>query len=358
MIQVCGFRLEKREHVNRFWQVVMTLFALFIALVITGVLIISSGADFGKAISGLISGAFGSWKAILETLVKATPLILTSLAVTLAFRGNIMNIGAEGQLFCGAMAGYWVAANFSAMNPVLHVILIVVGGFIGGAICGLIPGILKGWLKVDETIVTVMMNYIVQYLLSFLLSGVWQAPGEHYYLSSPVPEAVYYPYIFQNSRLHIGFLFAIVAAIAVYVILQKTRLGYEIRAIGLNPVAARFKGINVSRVIIITMLISGGIAGLAGVGEVVGLHHRLRMDISSGYGFTGIIIALLGGLNPFAVIIASIFMGGLINGSNSMQIFSHVPSALVDAMQAIVLICLLAFQVLANYRIRKVKDVD
>jgi simple sugar transport system permease protein len=126
----------------------------------------------------------------------------------------------------------------------------------------------------------------------------------------------------------------------------------------LNPVAAKFKGIQVSKVIIITMLISGGIAGLAGVGEVVGLHHRLRMDISTGYGFTGIIIALLGGLNPFLVIIASIFMGGLINGSNSMQIFSHVPSALVDAMQAIVLICLLAFQVLAKYRIKKVKDVE
>ena len=358
MIKVLGYQFEKREHVNRVWQAVMTFVALLIAVIITGILIISSGANFGEAISGLISGAFGSWKAILETLVKATPLILTSLAVTLAFRGNIMNIGAEGQLFCGAMAGYWVAANFSGMNTTLHIILIVVAGFVGGAICGLIPGLLKGLLKVDETIVTVMMNYIVQYMLSFLLSGVWQAPGEHYYLSSPVPDAVFYPYIFPNSRLHIGFIFALVAAVVVYWLLQKTRLGYEIRAIGLNPVAARFKGIKVSRVIIITMLISGGIAGLAGVGEVVGLHHRLRLDISSGYGFTGIIIALLGGLNPFAVIVASIFMGGLINGSNSMQIFSHVPSALVDAMQAIVLICLLAFQVLANYRIRKVKNAE
>jgi simple sugar transport system permease protein len=357
MIEVLGYRLEKREHVNRVWQVIMSLFAIFTAVIITGILIISSGADFKEAFSGLISGAFGSWKAILETLVKATPLILTSLAVTLAFRGNIMNIGAEGQLFCGAMAGYWVAANFEGMNSGLHIALIVVAGFIGGAICGLIPGLLKGLLNVDETIVTVMMNYVIQYFLSFLLSGLWQAPGEHYYLSSPVPEAVYYPLIFQNSRLHIGFIFAIVAALVVFWLLNKTRLGYEIRSLGLNPIASKFKGIKVSRVIIITMLISGGIAGLAGVGEVVGLHHRLRMDISSGYGFTGIIIALLGGLNPFAVIFASIFMGGLINGSNSMQIFSHVPSALVDAMQAIVLICLLSFQVLANYRIGKVKDV-
>lgn len=358
MIGKLGFKLEKRENVSRFWQIGMTFIALLIAILITGILIISSGANFGKAINGLISGAFGSWKAVLETLVKATPLILTSLAVTLAFRGNIMNIGAEGQLFCGAMAGYWVAASFPGMNPVLHIVFIIVAGFLGGAICGLIPGLLKGFLNVDETIITVLLNYVVQYLLSFLLSGLWQAPGEHYYLSSPVPDAVQYPYLIPNSRLHIGFAIAIVTAVVVFWLLQKSRLGYEIRAIGLNPVAAKFKGIQVSKVIIITMLISGGIAGLAGVGEVVGLHHRLRMDISTGYGFTGIIIALLGGLNPFLVIIASIFMGGLINGSNSMQIFSHVPSALVDAMQAIVLICLLAFQVLAKYRIKKVKDVE
>ncbi|MEN6572317.1 MAG: ABC transporter permease [Anaerolineaceae bacterium] len=355
MIEILGYRFEKRERPNRAWQIAMTLAALAVAVLITGVLIISSGANFGKAISGLLQGAFGSWKAVLETLVKATPLILTSIAVTIAFRGNIMNIGAEGQLYTGAMAGYWVAASFPEMNPTLHIILIVLAGFAGGALCGVIPGLLKGLLNVDETIVTVMMNYVVAYVLSFFLSGVWQAPGQYYYISAPVPEAVYYPLLIPNSRLHIGFVFAIVATIVAYWLLQKTRLGYEIRTIGLNTTAAKFKGINVARVIIVTMLISGGIAGLAGVGEVVGLHHRLRLDISSGYGFTGIIIALLGGLNPFAVFGAAILMGGLINGSNAMQIFSHVPSALVDALQAIVLICLLAFQVLANYNIRKVK---
>jgi len=358
MIEVLGLRFEKREHSNRLWQASMTLLAIIVALLISGVLIISAGPNVGKAFAGLYAGAFGSWKAILETLVKATPLILTGLAVTIAFRGKIMNIGAEGQFFAGAITGYWASTNFAWMHPVLHFFVIILSGFIGGAVCGLIPGLLKGLLKVDETIVTVMMNYVVQFILSFLLSGIWQAPGEFYYISSPVPESVYYPVLFQNSRLHVGFIIAIVATIVIFWLLQKTRLGYEIRTIGLNPTAAKFKGINVSQVIIITMLISGGIAGLAGVGEVVGLHHRLRMDISSGYGFTGIIIAMLGGLNPFAVIVAAIFMGGLINGSNRMQIFSNVPTALVYAMQAIVLICLLTFQVLANYRIRRVKVVD
>ena len=357
MIEVFGYRLEKRYHANPVFQVVMTVVALLVAVLITGILIVASGASLGKAFSGLILGAFGSWKAILETLVKSTPLILTSLAVTLAFRGNIMNIGAEGQLFSGAICSYYVAANFQELPPAIHIALMIFAGFFGGAVCGLIPGLLKGLLKVDETIVTVMLNYIVQFLLSYLLSGVWQAPGEHYYLTSLIPEKVFYPNLIPNTRLHIGFAIAILAAFCVYWLLNKTRLGYEIRSIGFNPIASRFKAINVPQVVITTMLISGGIAGLAGVGEVAGLHHRLRMDISSGYGFTGIIIALLGGLNPFFVILASILMGGLINGSYSMQIFSHVPSALVDAMQAIVLICLLAFQVLANYRIRKVKDV-
>lgn len=358
MIEVLGLKFEKRESINPFWKVGMTLLAIVAAILVTGILIISSGANFWEAMNGLMKGAFGSWKAILETLVQSTPLILTGLAVTLAFRGKIMNIGAESQLYTGAMMGYWVAANFSGMNPVLHIILIVIAGFFGGAVCGLIPGLLKGIFKVDETIVTVMMNYVIQYVLSFLLSGLWQEPGEFYYISSPVPEDVYYPLLVNGSRLHIGFLFAIITALVVFWILKKTKLGYEIRTIGLNPTAAKFKGINVTKVIITTFLISGGIAGLAGVGEVVGLHHRLRTDISSGYGFTGIIIAMLAGLNPFGVIIAAIFMGGLINGSNAMQIFSHVPTALVSAMQAIVLICLLSFQVLANYRIRKVKNAE
>jgi simple sugar transport system permease protein len=203
-----------------------------------------------------------------------------------------------------------------------------------------------------------MMNYVVHFLLSYLLSGPWQDPGEYYYISSPVPESAYYPQVIPGTRLHLGFIVAIVATLLVYWMLQKTRLGYEIRGMGINPIATKFKGVNIARVILITMLISGGIAGLAGVGEVVGLHHRLRADISKGLGFTGIIVAMLGNLDPLAVVVAAIFFGALINGSNTMQIYTGVPVALVSAMQAIVLLCLLSFQVLANYRIVRVKDVE
>ena len=357
MTEFIGLRFEKRERTSRWWQASMTLLAIIVALLISAVLIVSAGANIGEAFAGLYKGAFGSYKAIIETLVKATPLILTGLAVAIAFRGKIWNIGAEGQLWAGAMAGYWASANFTSLHPTIHLFVILIYAFMGGAICGAIPGLLKGLLNVDETIVTVMMNYVIHFYLSYLLSGPWQDPDEFYYISSPVPEAAKYPVVIANTRLHIGFIVALVATVFVFWLLQKTRLGYEIRAMGLNPIAAKFKGINVSRVIIISMLISGGIAGLAGVGEVVGLHHRLRADISKGLGFTGIIVAMLSGLNPLAVVVAAIFFGALINGSNTMQIFTGVPVALVYAMQAIVLLCLLSFQVLTNYRIRRAKDV-
>ncbi len=357
MTNFIGLKFERRETPSRLWQTSMTVLAITLALLISAILIASAGADIGEAFSGLYKGAFGSYKAIIETLVKATPLILTGLAVAVAFRGKIWNIGAEGQLWAGAMAGYWASAHFTSLNPTAHLLVILFYGFMGGAICGAVPGLLKGLLNVDETIVTVMMNYVVHFYLSYLLSGPWQDPNEFYYFSSPVPDAAKYPIVLANTRLHIGFIVALVAIVVVFWWLQKTRLGYEIRAMGLNPTAARFKGINVARVIIVTMLISGGIAGLAGVGEVVGLHHRLRLDISKGLGFTGIIVAMLGGLNPLAIVISAIFFGALINGSNAMQIFTGVPVALVYALQAIVLLCLLSFQVFANYRIRRVKDV-
>lgn len=356
MKEILGFSFEKRQRASNLWQALMKIMAIIIAMLITSALIASAGADIGEAFLALYAGAFGSWKAMIETLIKATPLILTGLAVSIAFRGKIWNIGAEGQLWAGAMAGYWVSANFTQLPPFMIFLSILAASFIAGAFWGFIPGILKAKLNVDEVIVTVMLNYIVHFILSYLLSDPWRDPDEFYYITSPVPEVSEYPLVLANTRLHAGFIVAIVVAFIVWWLMRKTRLGYEIRAIGLNPTASRFKSINVSRVIIITMLISGGIAGLAGAGEVVGLHHRLRMDISTGYGFTGIIVAMLGGMNPFGVTIAAIFFGALINGSNRMQIFTGVPIALVYAMQAIVLLCLLAVQVLSNYRIRRVTD--
>jgi simple sugar transport system permease protein len=350
-----GLRFEKRDKRSPMWQLLLSITAVLAALGVSAVLVVSAGADIGEAFSALFAGAFGSWKAFIESLVKAAPLILTGLAVTVAFRGKIWNIGAEGQLFAGAMASYWVSAHWTQLPPALLFLAIMGAAFLAGGLAGAIPGVLKAKIQVDETIVTVMMNYIIQFLLSYLLSGPWRAPDQYYKFTESVPEVAHFPIIIPNSRLHLGFLVAIFFAVFVYWLLKKSRLGYEIRAMGFNERAAKFKGINVGWVILITFLISGGIAGLAGAGEVIGLHHRLRMDISTGYGFSGIIVAMLAGLNPFLVIFVAIFFGGLVNGSNRMQIITGVPVALVYALQAIVLLFLLGTQVLNNYRIRRVK---
>ncbi len=355
-MQLFSIRFERRERVNRYLQLLGLVATIVCSLLVSAILILLAGASIRESFSALFIGAFGSWNAIIETLVKSTPLILTGLSVTIAFRCQIWSIGSEGQLMAGAMAAYWASTFLAWLPQTLLFIAIVFAGFLGGAICGLIPGYLKGKKGVDEVIVTVMLNFIVIYLLNYLLSGPWQDPNQHYFWSPSVPESAYYPLLpLTNSRLHIGFIIALIATFFCHWLLLKSRLGFEIRAVGMNPIAAKFKGVNVAHIIIIAMLISGGIAGLAGAGEVFGLNHRLRAEIITGYGYTGIIIAMLANLNPIAVIPAAILFGGLVNGSNRMQIITGVPIYLVYVMQAIILIFLVISQVLVTYRLKKVK---
>lgn len=351
-----GFKLEKRVQVNPLWEVGAIFLAILGAFLVCTVLIRAAGADVGEAFGAMLAGAFGDKDAILETLVKSTPLIFTGLACAIAFRANFWNIGAEGQLFAGAMLAYWVCRSFSGLPSVVLITLSLLAGFLGGGLLGLLVGWLKARLKVDEIIVTVLMNYIVMYFLSFLLSDVWRDPKSFYRFSSEIPANAVTPILVPDSRLHLGFALAILAAVVLWVLLKKTPLGYQIRALGQNPVAARFKGMNITRTILLVMLISGGIAGLAGAGEMLGLHHRLRPELSSNYGYTGIIIALLARQNPLGVIVAAIFFGGLVTGVTRMQIVTKVPVALVYAIQGIVLLFLLTAEVAARYRIRRVEN--
>jgi simple sugar transport system permease protein len=237
-------------------------------------------------------------------------------------------------------------------------IIITVAGFLGGAFYGWIPGVLKARFDVDEVISTVMGNYIIAYLLSLLLSGVgpWREPDSFYQQSPTIKEIAQFPILVEKSRLHIGFILAIITTLIVYLIMQRSPLGYEIRAFGSNPKAVKFKGSNISRLYIIVMVISGGLSGLAGVSEVFGVQHRLRLNLSPGYGFTGIIVAMLAELNPIAIIPAAILFGGLIHGSLRMQVITGVPTAVVNAIQAIVLLFFLTSQVLTRYRIGRVQN--
>jgi simple sugar transport system permease protein len=351
--------IEKRLEVRAPWRLMAMALALVAAFVVSGLLIWNAGADVGVAFANLFLGAFGSPLAFIQSMVQATPLIFTGLAVTLAFRGRIFNIGADGQFYLGAMAGYWTYTLLRDLPSIPLLAALLAAGFIGGALGGLIPAVLKVRYKVDVIITTVMLNYIILYVLSYLLSGTgpWRDPTTFTYQTPLVAPAAQLPQLVAGSRLHLGLVIGVLASVVVYVLLLKTPLGYEIRALGLNQTAAVHKGISSARTILLTLLISGGIAGLAGAGELFGFHHRLKPEISLGYGFTGVMIALLAGLHPLGVVVAAILFGALNSGAYRMQVATGVTTAVILAVQAIILLFFLASQALVNYRIRMVKDV-
>ena len=349
-------KVEKREHVSSITQIGALMGAMVLSIIVTGLLMFIGGADIKAGFIALFEGAFGSWQASIESLVKATPLILTGLGTVVAFRARIWNIGQEGQLYVGAIAAYWAYLQFNGLTLIILIPVIIIFALIGGAFCGLIPAVIKAKFGVDEIIITIMLNYIVIYFLSWLVSGPWKDPN-HYYLQSPtILESAQFPSLLAHSRLHLGFILAIVAAVLIYLLLSKTPLGYEINAMGLNPTAARFQGINIVNTMIIVMLISGALSGLAGAGELFGVIHRLKSTISLGYGYTGIIIAMLAGLNPLAVVPVAILFGGFINGSYYLQTITNVPASIVDVIQAIVLLFFLGARAISLFKIRLIKN--
>ncbi|MEN8242519.1 MAG: ABC transporter permease [Chloroflexota bacterium] len=330
------------------------LVALVAGLLVGAVVIVSSGTDATEAYGALYEGAFGTPKAVMQTILQATPLLFTGLAAVVAFRGKIWNIGGEGQFLAGAMMTTWVSIKLANLPQPILVPIIILAAMTGGAVWAGIAGYLRAKFRVNEIIVTVMLNYIIEFIMSYILQNHWTDPKSSYPQSISFAPTTYFPSLF-DSKLHIGLILVLVMVLLVYLLLWKTPIGYEIRAIGVNPVAAKFKGINVTRTILLTMLVSGALAGLGGGTEIAGVHHRLRLDISAGYGFTGILVAMMGQLNPFGAIVAAVFFGALINGSYLMQIKSQVPVALVHSIQGVILFFLVIAFVVRQYRIRKVQ---
>ena len=337
------------------WVGILAVLLALIAGLIMGALAITlTGVPVSKAYGALFNGAFGSWNATKQTMLQATPLLFTGLAAVIAFRGKIWNIGGEGQFLAGAMMASWVSMRFYQLPNGILIPIIIVFSMLGGGLWAGIAGYLRAKYKVNEIIVTVMLNYIIEFILSYLLQNDWADPSTAYIQTIRFEPSTFFPSLF-GSRLHLGVILAVIMAVVIYYLLWKTPLGFEIRAIGANPVASKYKGINVTRTILITMLISGAMAGLGGGTEIAAVHHRLRMDISAGYGFTGILVAMTGQLNPLGAILSAIFFGALVNGSYMMQISSRVPFALVNTLQGIILFFLVAAFVLSQYRIVKVK---
>lgn len=344
-----------RQDIRNPWIDLLAVLAALIAGLLIGAGIIHfSGTNVWEAYSALYTGAFGSTRAVVQTILQATPLIFTSLAVVVAFRGEVWNIGGEGQFLAGAMLATWVSMGLSDLPQTILVPIIIAASMLGGAIWAGIAGYLRAKYQANEIIVTVMLNYIIGFILSYLLQNTWMDPKSSYPQSISLAPSTFLPALF-GTKLHFGIVLAIVFALLIYLLLWKTPLGYEIRSIGINPVAAEYKGINFTRTIILTMLISGAMAGLGGGVEIAGVHHRLRLDISAGYGFTGILVAMMGQLNPFGALISAAFFGALLNGSYLMQIKSQVPYALANTIQGVVLFLLVVAFVVRHYRIRRIK---
>jgi ABC-type uncharacterized transport system permease subunit len=352
------WRIERRREIPYGAKLLGTLLALAGAIFVCSLLFTTAGASPLTAFQTLLRGSFGTWRAAGETLVKATPLIFTGLAASVAFRARLWNIGAEGQVFAGAMFAFWLQHNLADFSAAAQIPIIFLGGAAGGAFYAVLAAILKTHFSVDEVISTVMLNYIIAYILSLLLQGgPWSEAGGFFEQTAKVDPGSMLPIMVPATRLHAGFLVAIAAAFVVYVLLKQTPVGYEIKAAGSNIRALKVQGTNTRRIVLVIFLVSGALAGIAGVTEVYGVHYRLKAGAIAGYGYSGIIVAILGQLHPLGIVLASVLFGALLNGATLMQIKTGVPSALIYAVEAILLLFFLAGWAASSFRLRKVSRV-
>ncbi len=321
----------------------MPVLAMLAALLIGAVMLVLLKANPVVAFSTMVSGVFGSTSGFTQSLVKATPLLLVGLGICIAFRASVINIGAEGQIILGAVMSTWFALTFRTWPGWLLLPLTMIVGFISGAVWGFIPGFLKARLNVNEILSTVMMNSIALQLMNLLVRGPLIDPagvtaGTYLAQSERLPQQVWLPRLVPQTLLHSGAIVAVVLAFVVYIFLWRTTIGYRIRAVGLNPDASRYAGIPVPFYQALSLTLAGGLAGLAGMVEVAGVHHRLLEGITSGYGFSGIVAALFGGLHPLGLIPASWLFGSLLVGADQMQRAVQVPSALITVILGLVVL--------------------
>lgn len=349
-------KLEPRLESPRWLPWATTLGSIVLALLITGVILQLVGADPIRSFRAIYRAAFGDAGVFSDTLVKATPLILTALACLIAFRMRLWNIGAEGQFYLGAWGATLIVENVLGKDasPWIFIPLMLISGMLFGGLFGAIPGVLKARFGVNEIITTLMLNYIATYWTSFWVFGAWSERG--FQLTPTFPRPAWLPRLtdyasvfkpFSGLTVHLGFLFALLAVVGVWYLLAHTRFGYEIRLIGDNPNAAKYAGVNIAFMTIFVFMLSGALAGLAGMSEVSGVVHRLQDRISPGYGFTAIIVAWLAKLNPWAVIPVAILFGGLLIGTREIQ-----PSGLARLVQGVLLFTLISSEVLNRYSIK------
>lgn len=346
-------RLEKRSTPSKAWRLGAPLLALAITLLLGSALVAWAGAPVGQAYALLLEGGFGSRFAWSETLTRATPLILTGLAATVAFKARLYNIGAEGQLYLGALAAVAVGGSGFDLPAWLLFPAMMSAAALAGALLLLGPALLKSRLGVDEVVTTLLLNFIVLLFVSWMLDGPMKDPAALGWPQSvALPDELQLGKLIERSRVHTGLLWAVGAALLLWALFKFSLTGFEIRAVGAQPQAAAFAGMPVAWVSLKVALLSGALAGLAGAIEVAGRTSYVTLDMSPGYGYSGIVIAMLAALNPLGVLLAAVFVAGLLVGADSMSRAVGVPTYIAEVINATALLAMLVSSLLINYRLR------
>lgn len=349
-----NYRVERLPAPPRGAVAAVTIGSLLAALVFGGIVLALSGENPLTVYRAMVTGALGSWNGVAETLVKTTPLLLAGLGVSVAFRMQLWNIGAEGQLYFGAIFAAGTALFIAPGAPGWVLVpLMILAGLLGGGLWGLIPGALRAWFGASEIITSLMLNYVAILFSDYLIHGPWRDPQAFGFPGTPqFPDAAWLPH-WGTTRVHLGLLFGLAAALLLWILLRRTRWGYEISVMGENPRAALYAGMPMKRTILMVMFLSGALAGLAGMSEVAGIGHQLQRNLSPGYGYAAIIVAWLARLHPFGAVLVAFLLAALTVGGDQLQMSLGLPAAIAPMLQGTILFFLLGGDVLTRYRLVK-----
>jgi general nucleoside transport system permease protein len=348
-------RIERVPSPSHVATTVVSALSFVLALLCGGIILFLAGENPVQIYGSMFSGALGDWNGVAETLVKTTPLLLAGLGVAVAFRMQLWNIGAEGQLYLGAILATGVALFLIPGAPGwVMVPVIVLASLLGGGLWGLIPGALRAWFGASEIITSLMLNYVAILFSEYLVHGPWRDPQAFGFPGTrSLPASAWLPN-WGTTRVHLGLFFGLIAALVLWVVLRRTRWGYEIGVMGENPRAALYAGMPTKRTIVLVMALSGALAGLAGMSEVAGIGHQLQRNLSPGYGYAAIIVAWLARLHPFGAVLVAFLLAALTVGGDQIQMSLGLPAAIAPMLQGTILFFLLGGDVLTRYRITRV----
>ncbi len=346
-----NLRLEPRQDASMGLRLAVSLASGLVALLIVAIPVLAAGRNPFEAYLLMAQGAFGSMFALSETLNRATPLILTGLAAAVAFRARLWNIGAEGQLYMGALAAVLVGSGFLQLPAPLMIPALLIAGFVAGGLMMVVPTLLKQRFGADEVVITLLLNFVVILFVQMLIEGPLKDPlAMGWPQSVPLLVEARFDKLIPRLRMHWGLVIGLVSALLLWFMVRKTVLGFEVKAVGENKAAARFAGIPVNATMLKVALISGGLAGLAGVSEVAGVKGYLSADLSPGFGYSGIVVAMLAGLSPIGAVLAAVFIAAVFVGADSMSRATGISSYIADLVVALSLLCVLIGSFFLRFR--------